>query len=316
MPDLISIGECMIELFAEEPIETADTFTRSLAGDSFNICVAAQRLGTSTGYVTRLGNDPFADYLLGTFQSLGIDTSGVRRVDGFNAVHFVALMPNGERDFVYYRAGSAPSTLHPDDLDGDYIGSARVLHCSGVAQAISESARRTVLRAAQIAKDQGVRVSYDPNYRHQLWGPEGLREAAAELLPYVDYLLPNVPDDSQALIGSDDPFRVIEHFRDMGVPVVAVTRGERGAVVGSKDGTFEIPAHRPDGPIDTTAAGDAFNGGFIHGLLNGMSVADAGRLGAVTAGLKLRGRGALTGMPTREEVLEIFDGVSETNCGN
>ena len=310
MPDLISIGECMIELFSEEPIESADTFTRSLAGDSFNICVAAQRLGTSAGYITRLGNDPFAGYLIGTFQSLGIDTSCVRTVDGFNAAHFVALLPDGDREFVYYRAGSAPSTLEPDDLDADYIGSAKVLHCSGVAQAISASSRATVLRAAQIAKERGVTVSYDPNYRHQLWSPDGLREAADELLPYVDYLLPSVPADSQALIGSDDVYQVVEHFRGLGVPIVAATRGADGSVIGSEEGLTEVPAYRPEGPIDTTAAGDAFNGGFIHGLLNGMSVADAGRLGTITAGLKLRGRGALTGMPYRDEVFSIFRGMS------
>ena len=313
MPDLISIGECMIELFAEEPIETADTFTRSLAGDSFNICVAAQRLGTSTGYVTRLGDDPFADYLLGTFQSSGIDTSGVRRVEGFNAVHFVAQLPNGDRDFIYYRSGSAPSTLQPEDLDPGYIGGAKVLHCSGVAQAISESARATVLQAAQIAKERGIKVSYDPNYRRQLWSPEDMRQAASELLPLVDYFLPNVPDDSRALMDSDDPHEVVEHFRGLGVPVVAVTRGEHGAVVGSEEGVFEIPAYRPDGPIDATAAGDAFNGGFIHGLLNGMSMAEAGRLGTVTAGLKLRGRGALSGMPTLDEVEAIM---GESTDGN
>lgn len=306
MPDIISIGECMIELFAEEPIETADTFTRSLAGDSFNICVVAQRLGTSTGYVTRLGDDPFADYLLGTFRSMGIDTSGVTRVQGFNAVHFVAQLPSGDRDFIYYRSGSAPSTLEPSDLDEDYIGSARVLHCSGVAQAISESARATVLRAAQVAKEKGIKVSYDPNYRHQLWSPEDLREAASELVPYVDYLLPNVPDDSRALMDTEDPYAVVNHYRGLGVPVVAVTRGEQGALIGCNEGVFEIPPYIPDAVVDTTAAGDAFNGAFIHGLLNGMSVAEAGRLGTVTAGLKLRGRGALGGMPTLEEVEAIM----------
>ena len=129
----------------------------------------------------------------------------------------------------------------------------------------------------------------------------------------MDYFLPNVPDDSQALIDTDDPYEVVDHFRNMGVPVVAVTRGEHGAVIGSKDGTFDIPAYRPDGPIDTTAAGDAFNGGFIHGLLNGMSVPDAGRMGTVTAGLKLRGRGALSGMPTYDEVSAI---IGETQRGD
>ena len=313
MPELISIGECMIELFSEDPIEEADTFTRSLAGDSFNICVAAQRLGTSSGYITRLGNDPFAAYLLNTWNSLGIDTSQIRTIEGFNAVHFVALMPDGNREFVYYRSGSAPTTLHPDDLDPDYIGSAKVLHCSGIAQAISESGRATVLRAAQIAKERGLKVSYDPNYRHQLWSPEDLREAARELLPFVDYFLPNSSDDAPALIGSDDPIDMINHYRDLGVPVVAVTSGEDGAVIGSEDGIVEIPAYSPGGSIDSTAAGDAFNGGFIHGLLNGMSILDAGRLGTITAGLKLRQRGAIAGMPTRHEAFNLFNQI-ETNC--
>lgn len=307
MPDLISIGECMIELFSEEPIEEADTFARSLAGDSFNICVAAQRLGTSSGYITRLGDDPFAAYLLNTWNSLGIDTSQIKTVEGFNAVHFVALMPDGDREFVYYRSGSAPTTLGPDDLDPDYIASAKVLHCSGIAQAISESARATVLRAAQIAKERGLKVSYDPNYRHQLWSPEEMRGAAAELLPYVDYFLPNSSDDAPALIGSDDPYLMARRYRDLGVPVVAVTRGEEGAVIGFDDGIIEIPPYSPGGPIDTTAAGDAFNGAFIHGLLNGMRVADAGRLGTITAGLKLRQRGAIGGMPTGEEAFDLFN---------
>ena len=313
MPDLISMGECMIELFSEEPIEEADTFTRSLAGDSFNICVAAQRLGTSAGYITRLGDDPFAGYLLNTWNSLGIDTSQVRVVEGFNAVHFVALMPDGNREFVYYRSGSAPTTLCPEDLDAEYIGSAKVMHCSGIAQAISESARATVLAAARMAKERGLKVSYDPNYRHQLWGYDEMRAAAAELLPYVDYFLPNSSEDAPALIGSDDPYEMVRRYREMGVPVVAVTMGEDGAVIGSEDGIVEVPAYSPGGPVDTTAAGDAFNGGFIHGLLNGMSVEDAGRLGTVTAGLKLRQRGAIGGMPSGEEAMGVFRRLNSDN---
>ncbi|MDP6302832.1 MAG: PfkB family carbohydrate kinase, partial [SAR202 cluster bacterium] len=91
-----------------------------------------------------------------------------------------------------------------------------------------------------------------------------------------------------------------------GVPVVAVTRGELGAVVASDEGVFDVPAYRPDGPVDTTAAGDAFKGGFFHGMLNGMGIEQAARLGTVTAGLKLRGRGALTGMPYRDEVFAVL----------
>ena len=86
-----------------------------------------------------------------------------------------------------------------------------------------------------------------------------------------------------------------------------MTRGKDGAVIGSEDGITEIPPYFPGGPIDSTAAGDAFNGAFIHGLLNGMSVSESGRLGTITAGLKLRQRGAIGGMPSREEALALFD---------
>ena len=86
----------MVELFSDQPIEDADTFARSLAGDSFNLLVAAQRLGTQTGYITRLGDDAFAGYLLNTWRGEGIDTTAVKTVPGFNAMHFVALLQGGE----------------------------------------------------------------------------------------------------------------------------------------------------------------------------------------------------------------------------
>ena len=96
MIEMISMGECLIELFSEEPIETSKTFTRSMAGDSFNIVVAASRLGTKTGYITKLGDDPFKGYLKNSFRSEGVDTSHVivDRGKGFNAAHFVAVDEN------------------------------------------------------------------------------------------------------------------------------------------------------------------------------------------------------------------------------
>ena len=307
MPELVSIGECMIELFSDQPLEEAATFHRSMAGDTLNILVAAARLGTSTGYVTRLGRDPFASYLLSAWRAEGIDVSQVKEVDGFNAVHFVALLPGGDRDFIYYRRGSAPSTIEPSDLEPDYLASAKVLHVSGITQAISSSARATVLRAVEIARDRGVSVSYDPNYRRQLWSPHEARSAMEELLPYVSYFLPSVPSDSEALLETSDPRKVIDHVRGEGVNVVAVKCGSAGAVVGVREDVFAVPAHSAGPVIDTTGAGDAFNGGFLHGLLRGMTPRHAATLGSIAAGLKVRGRGALTGMPSGSEVYAAFD---------
>ena len=291
MPDIVSIGECMVELFSDKPLEEAETFQRSLAGDSLNILVAASRLGATTGYITRLGKDPFSQYLLNTWRAEGIDVSQVKEVEGFNAVHFVALLPGGERDFIYYRKGSAPSTMDPSDLDPKYVASSRILHASGIAQAISSTARATVLRAVEIASESGVAVSYDPNYRHQLWTPEEARQAMEEVLPYVTYFLPSAPSDTQPLFGTADPRRVVQDLGSRDVEVVAVKCGSLGAVVAAEGEIFEIPAYVPGPVIDTTGAGDAFNGSFLHGLLEGMSAKDAALLGSVSAGLKIRGRG-------------------------
>ena len=121
----------------------------------------ASKLGASCGYITRLAEDPFSDYLLREWSAQGIDASASKRVPGFTGVHFVTQLPGGDRDFLYYRTGSAASTMSPDDLDADYIGQARVLHVSGILQAVSESCRETVLEAVRIASARGVMVSYD-----------------------------------------------------------------------------------------------------------------------------------------------------------
>jgi 2-dehydro-3-deoxygluconokinase len=311
MPEIISIGECMIELFSDQPLEEADAFRRSLAGDTLNILVAAARLGASTGYVTRIGKDPFAGYLLNTWRKEGIDVSHVKQVDGFNAVHFVALLPGGDREFVYYRRGSAPSTMEPSDLDPQYIASARVLHVSGITQAISATARATVRRAVEIAHERGVSVSYDPNYRRQLWTRQEARKGMEEVLPYVSYFLPSAPADTEALLDTSDPREAVDAMRARGIGVVAVKCGERGSVIGVGDEVFEVPAYTPGPVVDTTGAGDAFNGGFLHGTLHGMSPRDAATLGAIAAGLKLRGRGALTAMPMGKEVYAAFESLKK-----
>ena len=309
MPDIVSIGECMIELFSEQPLEEAETFQRSLAGDSLNMLVAASRMGATTGYLTRLGEDPFADYLLNTWRKEGIDVSQVKRVAGFNAVHFVSQLPDGDRDFIYYRRGSAPTTMEPSDLDLGYIASSRILHVSGIPQAISASARATIRRSVEMAAESGVAVSYDPNYRHQLWTAEEAGQEMEATLPYVTYFLPSFPSDTELLFGASKPRQVVEEVRARGVQVVAVKCGSSGVVVGAGEDVFEVPAYSPGPAVDTTGAGDAFSGAFLHGLLAGMSARDAALLGTVAAGLKVRGRGALTTLPSGTEVYGVFEGL-------
>lgn len=306
-PALLALGECMVELFSDEPIAEAPAFVKTFGGDTCNVLVAASRLGSRTGYLTRVADDPFGPFLLNAWQAEGIDVSQVRTVEGFNGLYLISLLPGGEREFVYYRKGSAASTMQPEDLDEQAIARARILHLSGITQAISPSARATALAATQLAKRHGVKVSFDPNVRPRLWSLEEARAAMDELLPYVDILLPSAPDESRLLLDEGDPERVADHYRAAGVALVVVKCGGEGVLIAQGDERTRVAAHVPEQVRDTSGAGDVFNGAFLHGLLEGMPPARAARFGVVAAGLKVRGRGAIASQPRREEILVHID---------
>jgi 2-dehydro-3-deoxygluconokinase len=302
MPDILSLGECMVEFFADEPLAETQQVQKAFAGDALNLLAAAARLGSSCGFLSRVGSDPFQPFLLSSWESLGIDTSRVKRVEGRNGIYFISIYGQGERDFTYYRAGSAPSTMTPDDLDPDYIAQARVLHISGIAQAISDSARATALAAARMANEAHVCVSFDPNFRPALWSAAEARAAAEELLPYVDIALPSGPEESMQLFGLSSAQETTEYFHGFGAYVVAVKLGEDGVLVSAKDGIWTLPAYSVANVVDTTGAGDAFDGAFLHGLVQNLPPLEAARLGVVMAGLKVRGRGAIASLPQEQEV--------------
>ena len=312
MPEIVAIGECMIELFSDEPMGSADTFQRAYAGDTNNVLHMASRLGTSCGYVTRAADDAFGDFLLNAWRDNGIDTSAVRRVPGFTAVHFISLLPGGDREFIYYRKGSAASTMTPDDLDPDYIGAVRVLHVGGIIQAVSPSCRATVLSAVQIAGEQGVTVSFDTNLRANMWSPSEAREALDEIVPHVDVLYISYPDETSALLGVDSPDEAVDFFQQRGVETIAVTSGPDGALVATPEGVYRAAAIAPNGVADTTDAGDAFVGGFLHCMVRGMGTEVGLRWGIASAGLKVAGRGGIGSQPSREDVERFVDTVQVT----
>ncbi len=307
--DIISIGECMIEMFCEGPLAKTDTYTRTFAGDTMNMLVAAARLGAKTGYVTHVGNDPFQDFLTEAWGSEGIDLRCATPLDRPNGLYFISILPGGEREFTYYRAGSAASFLEPADIDSDYIGSAKIVYASGISQAISPSSRSAVLEAFRIARERNVTTAFDTNLRLGLWSLDEAKQALDEIIPYVNILLPSAPEEIEALFGTDDARAVIQSVRRRGVEMVAVKCGAEGALLGLDNEIHELPAYVPEKVSDTSGAGDVFNGALLYGLTQGMSPLESARLGTIMAGLKIRGRGATYSIPSREEAFRVYSKV-------
>ncbi|GEM46301.1 sugar kinase [Deinococcus cellulosilyticus] len=295
--DLIGIGECMVECHADQPLGTTPTLKRSFGGDVLNTLVTASRLGLRTGFVSRVGDDPFGPGLIASWEEEGIDTTHAPLVPGENGIYFISLLEGGEREFTYRRAGSAASKLQSEHLDPSYLASARMLLVSGITQAISESARKTVLEAVKMARSFGVQVVYDPNFRPRLWesqgGLEAARTAFEEVLPMVDLLLPSFPADLTFLEPSvQNQHQALDVLSALH-PFVVLKSGEDGAFYHHAGAEGHIPALPVDQVMDTTGAGDCWNGAFLTRFLQSTPLPEAIQFAHRVAARKLAFRGAI-----------------------
>jgi 2-dehydro-3-deoxygluconokinase len=306
MPDAKADARLDIVAMGEPMFEFNDTgrdrqWLGGFGGDTSNAAVAAARLGARVGYVTALGDDGFGKAFRELWAREGVDASAVRtNPAAHTGVYFVTHGPKGH-DFSYLRAGSAASRFTPADLDADYIGAARVLHVSGISQAISTSACDAVFKAIAIARAAGRLVSYDTNLRLRLWPIERARAIIEATARQADILLPGI-DDARLLTGLDDPDAICDHYLSAGIGIVGLTLGGDGAVVATPERRERFPAI-PCEAVDATGAGDAFDGAFLTAYLRTGDPFRAGRFASVAAGISTEGFGAVDPLPRLDAVV-------------
>ena len=277
--DIATLGECMVELSAAgADLEHAATLERSFGGDTFNVAALAAAMGAKAAYLTALGTDPFGRYLLSAMDGMGVDTSGVvSRAAVPTGVYFVEPDADGDGRFHYYRTGSAASTFGPEDLNRPLLERARVLHVSGITQALSPSMREATRQACEAVRESAGSVSYDPNYRASLWeSPAHAREALDEVMP-VDLLCPSLAD-LDALFPDEPVEEVAQRFRRQGVGTVFVKAGPVGSYLVTEDEERWIRGNPVSSPKDTTGAGDFAVGALLACLLRDWRPAEAAQL--------------------------------------
>jgi 2-dehydro-3-deoxygluconokinase len=298
MPDLIAIGEPLFEL---NQADEGAPFTPGYGGDTSNAMIAAARSGAATGYFTAVGADRFGRSLVELWRAEGVDASRVMVNGGAHTgIYFVSHGPDGH-EFSYLRAGSAASRISEADIPADYIGAARMLHVSGISQAISSSAADAIFAAIDIARQAKVLVSYDTNLRLKLWPLTRAKAVIHEAMKSVDIALPGL-DDAQKLTGLDQPDAIVDFYLRLGAKIVALTLGKEGALVATP-GRREKIASIPVEAIDATGAGDAFDGAFLAEYLRAGDPFAAARFANVAAALSTRGYGAVPPLPTRAQTL-------------
>jgi 2-dehydro-3-deoxygluconokinase len=301
--DVLALGEAMIE-FNQARADDARTWLQGFGGDTSNMAIAAARLGARSGYVTRVGSDEFGRRLVELWTRERVATDGVAVDDAApTGVYFVSHDVNGHA-FSYLRAGSAASRMTPAALPIAVIRATRVLHLSGISQAISGSACDACFAAIDAARDAGASISYDTNLRLKWWPLARARAIVFETLRMTDWALPSL-DDATHLFGTDDPARIVDACHQRGAPSVVLKLGRDGCLA-SDGGRRQLwPGERVDA-LDATGAGDCFDGAFIARIVAGDDVFTAARFANAAAALATTGYGAVAPLPRTDDVLRLL----------
>lgn len=296
---LVTFGEGLLRLSPTngEPIERARAFDAHVGGSELNVAVAAACLGVASRWVSRLPDNALGRLVAGRAREHGVDTRVEWTADGRVGLYFLerGSAPR-ETTVLYDRAGSAISMVAPGMIDWtSALRGARWFHVSGITPALSESAAAATAEALQVARDAGLTVSYDVNFRGKLWSPERARDVQLPLLKFVDLLI-TTEEDARTLFGTGAggeggrhaAVALLERF---GIGAVAVTvrdpvDGSGGILALKVGGVHSAPRHRVD-VVDRVGAGDAFVAGLIAGRLEGRDWEDALQLAAALGAHKL-----------------------------
>lgn len=307
MPEVIGLGEIMVVMdpLRNGPLSSIENFRKTIGGAEGNTCIGVSRLGYSSGWIGRVGNDEFGRYIFSSLKGENVDTSCVKVVEGFTGVYFKERRGLGDTRAYYYRKGSAGSTVSPDDIDVNYLKSARFFHTTGITLALSETSRSAVKYGLDLAKSLGVKVSFDVNLRLKLWSKETAREEINKIIPKVDIFFLTL-DEGFILFGIDKPQEIIKYLLSLGPQIVGVKLGKEGAMIGSLDDVYHIPAFRDFCSVDNVGAGDGFVAGFLVGQLKGWSLKDSALLGSVVGAYATTTTGDIDGLPTWDEVEEFL----------
>lgn len=310
MSEFLTFGELLIDFTPSGELGGQKLFMQNAGGAVANVAVAMARFGVSSGFTGMVGNDAFGHYLKDVLNDKGVDTSGLMVSDVYNTtLAFVHLFSNGDRDFSFYRKPGADIMYSSDMVDEDAIRKARVFHF-GSLSLTDEPARSATMKMLQIAKDAGVVVSYDPNYRAPLWSDEKTaKEMMLEGMTYADIL--KISDNEIDFLFGEMPYeQAAQMLLSRGIKLVFITMGSEGAIYAHRAGVGRAAPFAAQA-VDATGAGDCFTGGVLSQFMqSGKSLAEltlndiAGfaRFANAAASICVEGKGGIPSIPSLKKV--------------
>ncbi|KAL3341991.1 hypothetical protein AABB24_026155 [Solanum stoloniferum] len=311
---VVCFGEMLIDFIptvSGVSLAEAPAFEKAPGGAPANVAVCISKLGGSSAFIGKVGDDEFGRMLADILKQNNVDNSGMRfDHDARTALAFITLTAEGEREFVFFRNPSADMLLRESELDVDLIKKATIFHYGSISL-IDEPCRSTHLAAMDIAKRSGSILSYDPNLRLPLWPSEDAARSGIMSVWNLADIIKISEDEISFLTGADDPNDdevVLKRLFHPNLKLLLVTEGSAGCRYYTKEFKGRVNSIKVKA-VDTTGAGDAFTGGVLKCLASDASLyQDEKRLreaiffANVSAALTVTGRGGIPSLPTQDAV--------------
>ena len=305
---LLALGELLIDMIPGTEnmrIDQAGPVIKTASGSAGITACAMALLGGCGGFIGKVGFDSLSRLATSTLAQQGVDMSHVAVSDeGQIGLAFLEYLPEG-RNYQYYRTNSVGSKLRPEDLDAQYIAGAYAVHFPGMLLELTEQMRASCEKLVEIARSNGVLVSFDPNIRREIASNEDARQRLLKSIRNADIVAPTL-DEGRLITGEQTIGNVLRALHAMGPSVVALTRDKDGAVL-SRNGQVAIAHGIAIHAIDPTGAGDSFAAALCVGLQEEMELDRLACFCNCTGSLVCTKKGAIgMALPTRSEVEEMM----------
>lgn len=301
-PYVLTFGETMALMRADQvgPLAHASTMSLGIGGSESNVAIGLQRLGVQSVWCGRVGADSLGQLVEREIRAEGVDVRIAVDPTASTGLMIKERRTPGTQRVSYYRAGSAGSRIAPGDVDELLISEAALLHISGITPALSRQAGSTISYAIAAAKAAGVPVSFDLNFRANLWSREGAAGVYRDLIPLADIVFAG-DDEAAIAVGTGEPEDLARRLADLGPSQAVIKLGADGALALIDRQVFRQEAVSVEA-VDTVGAGDAFVAGYLAEYVNGRGPEERLRTAAATGAFACLVPGDWEGFPRRHEL--------------
>jgi 5-dehydro-2-deoxygluconokinase len=307
--DVITTGRIGVDIYPLQTgvgLEQVETFGKFLGGSATNVAVAAAKYGLKSAVITKVGTDPFGNFLIEELERLNVDTSYVGRDQSYKTpVVFCEIFPPDDFPIYFYREPKAPDMeISEAELDLKAISEAKIFWSTvtGLSQEPSRSANLAALRS----RAKKAHTILDLDYRSVFWvSPELATAEIAKAIPLVTVAIGN-KEECQVAVGETEPARAADAMLERGVELAIVKQGPKGVFAKTKNESVEVPPHFVE-VVNGLGAGDSFGGALCFGLLQQWSLEKILRFANIAGAIVASRLECSTAMPSFEEVSEIME---------